>query len=110
MLVSHHLLMTWWVLRRNGLDQVLLEHPEAVAARLSALVDFTRPYWETGKRLPGARGSVPKPENHFVWRQVMWLAWRLFPEKTWIGPILARGRPASFDEIYFAAADPLPAR
>ncbi len=105
LLVMHHLMLTYWVLVRNGLDQELLDDPAEVRRQIERLVDYTRPYFETGQLLPGATGDSPDPTRDRRTREILSMAVRIFPDKLWIQPILDAGRPY-FTEMYSAACDP----
>lgn len=106
LLVMHHILLTWWVLERNGLTGYLVEDPAAVRSQLDRMLEFTRPYFETGSILPGATGDAPDPTQDRRTREILSMAAKIFPDKTWIQPVLDAGRPC-FSEMYSAAADPL---
>lgn len=104
MITLRQTLLTLWVLERNAESFGVPGVPLKVRAQIASLVEYTRPYFETGDPLPGAEGGAPPPSTDYMSRQCLGMAAVLFPEKAWIQPVLDAGAPAIFDEIYFAAA------
>lgn len=104
MITLRQTLLTLWILERNADHYGVPGVPLKVRAQIASLVEYTRPYFETGDPLPGAEGAAPPPSTDFMSRQCLGMAAVLFPEKAWIRPILDAGAPAIFDEIYFEAA------
>jgi hypothetical protein len=106
MIALRQTLLTLWAMERNDGALGVPRVPARLRTQVASLVEFTRPYFETGDPLPGAVGAPPDPATDYMSRQCLGMAAALFPEKTWIRPILDAAEPAIFDEIYFEAAVP----
>lgn len=100
-LLLHHTLTTWWALERNGIE---VPDRELLRENIGLLIEFTRPYLERGKRLPGSSEKPPAADKYFLSRELIAMAQVLFPEKEWLDGLLERSKPLSVGEAYFAAA------
>jgi hypothetical protein len=103
-LVAHHMLTGYWSLVRSGLDRSDLAKASEARAAIGLLLEFSRPYLQDGQMLAGAKGQPPVPVTDRMTRQVIAMAARLFPEKTWLENCRRRGQPVGFAEIYTEVA------
>jgi len=103
-LVAHHVMTAYWALVRNDLDRSDLAKAHEAREAIGLLLEFSRPYLQDGQMLPGAKGQPPVPVTDRMTRQVVAMAARLFPEKTWLENCRRRGPPVGFAEIYTEVA------